>query len=538
MKATDSGGQDALHQGDVIAQYTVDSLLGQGGMAVVFKVQHNTLGSHHALKLLTVQGKAITQRLVREGKVQASLRHPNIVAVTDFVQHNGRPGLVMEYVDGPSLQDWIADHGATDAATTEKWFRQIVGAVGHAHAAGLVHRDLKPGNVLLQPVGKELVPKVADFGIAKVLVDDPVGGAVVTRTGLPMGSPAYMAPEQIRSAKDVDGRADVFSLGCILYELLTGRRTFPGEDIVELFSTVASGTFLDPGELVPDLDPRLRTVIRGCLRVDREARLQSCAAILAVLDGADPDGFAATPAAMPRAQRGKLADASLGGPGLPIQRADTATFSPDDLPAERPATAASTRTGVPRGVLGAAIGTLLLSMGALLLVVLVGVGVWWSSGAPVEVEAPAPAVEAPAPAPAPVAPAPEPVVAPPPAPVEVAPAPAPAPKERPPPAPPAGLSLTGKWKGNSGVPGRDMVLDITSQQGKKLTGRAEVPGGSMAVSGTFGKDGKTVSLAEVGGTASFEGYVIEENGAAAKLSGSWKRNADGQSYQMFLVHLR
>ncbi|MCA9493822.1 MAG: serine/threonine protein kinase, partial [Myxococcales bacterium] len=210
---------EGLRSGDVIAQYTVESLLGQGGMAVVYKVRHNTLESHHAMKLLTVQGRSISQRLVQEGRVQARLRHPNIVAVTDYVEHDGRPGLVMEYVDGPSLQEWLAKHGRPDPEVAEQWFRAVVGAVAHAHAQGLVHRDLKPGNVLLQPVGDELVPKVADFGIAKVLVDDGVASAVSTRTGLPMGSPPYMAPEQIRSAKDVDRRADVFSLGCILYEL-------------------------------------------------------------------------------------------------------------------------------------------------------------------------------------------------------------------------------------------------------------------------------------------------------------------------------
>ncbi|MCB9688690.1 MAG: serine/threonine protein kinase [Alphaproteobacteria bacterium] len=525
---------EGLRPGDVIAQYTVESLLGQGGMAVVYKVRHNTLESHHAMKLLTVQGRTISQRLVQEGRVQARLRHPNIVAVTDYVEHDGRPGLVMEYVDGPSLQEWLARNQRPEPELAEQWFRAIVGAVQHAHAQGLVHRDLKPGNVLLQPVGNGFVPKVADFGIAKVLVDDGVASAVSTRTGMPMGSPPYMAPEQIRSAKDVDRRADVFSLGCILYELATGVRAFPGDDIVELFGAVTSGLFTDPGALRPQLEPRVRQVIRACLRADRDLRVQDCAGILAMLDG-DPTVVDPTPAPVPRDAFGPAL-----GPGLPI-RPDTSTFAPDLLDRSEPATDPGVRPAVSDRR-RAGIGVAVLGVGGVIALVAVGllalVGVWWSGVLTPEAPVDPPLIAAPAPtvAPAPVAvePAPEPV--PEPAPVAIAPTPEPAvappPRPRPPPAPTA-PPLSGTWSGSSGS--GPMTLEITRQSGRDLSGSAQVPGGRMAVSGTVDAAGTSVRLAEVGGAATFSA-TLDTSGAKPRLAGTWRRDEDGQPYQWLVVH--
>ncbi len=274
----------ALEPGQEIDRYVVDSVLGQGGMAVVYKVKHKRLGSWHALKLLTMSSNSIRERLVQEGRVQATLAHPNIVAVTDILDIDGAPGLVMEYIAGSSL-DTVLEERKLSLEEAEKLFRGIVAGVGHAHSLGVVHRDLKPANVMLYVGGGITIPKVADFGLAKALADDSGGGMGQTRSGVAMGTPAYMAPEQIRDAKNVDGRADIFSLGCILYELITGRGPFTGPDILSIFNAVASGSYPPAVSLVPDIPEHLLSVIEGCLQVDRARRLPDCAAIQKVLDG-------------------------------------------------------------------------------------------------------------------------------------------------------------------------------------------------------------------------------------------------------------
>ena len=279
-----------LTPGQSVERYTVESVIGQGGMAVVYRVRHNQLGSFHALKILTVPKPNIRERLLQEGRAQAVIRHPNVVSVTDVLEIAGAPALLMEYVEGPTLEAWLETESPTlDLA--EELFRGICAGVGEAHVHGLVHRDLKPSNVLLATRGSGdpgtgFLPKVTDFGIAKVVAGDEPGGS--TRTNVAMGTPHYMAPEQIRDAKGVDPRADVFSLGCILYELVCGVRAFDGGDVLTVLNSVASGRYAHPRTHVPDLPDRFVRAIEGALTVDRNSRIQSCAALTAILAGAEP----------------------------------------------------------------------------------------------------------------------------------------------------------------------------------------------------------------------------------------------------------
>ncbi|MCO4746554.1 MAG: protein kinase [Proteobacteria bacterium] len=272
-----------LEPGEVIDRYTVEEILGQGGMAVVYRVRHNQLDSFHAIKILTITNPSIKDRLIQEGKVQASLRHPNIVAVTDVLEIRGAPGLVMEFIEGPGLDEWLEQHEPT-VDDSIRIFEAMALGVAHAHDKGVVHRDLKPANVLMAPASGAWVPKVADFGLAKAVTED--GSMQKTRSGVTMGTPQYMAPEQIRDAKSVDQRADVFSLGCILYELVCGRPPFVGPDILSIFNAVASGSFPAAVSLVPDLPPGVRDAIEGALVVDRDNRIGSVAEMLQVLRGA------------------------------------------------------------------------------------------------------------------------------------------------------------------------------------------------------------------------------------------------------------
>ncbi|GDX80815.1 hypothetical protein LBMAG42_26260 [Deltaproteobacteria bacterium] len=265
-----------LDAGLEIDRYLVECLLGEGGMAEVYRVRHRTLGSLHALKLLRIEIPGITERLVQEGQVQAALRHPNVVAVTDVILIGGKPGLVMEYIAGPTLEQWLRNHQPT-LEEAEAIFLGILAGVTRAHRIGLVHRDLKPGNVLLEETDDGFIPKVADFGLAKVLVEQ--GGTFRTRSGVPMGTPAYMAPEQVRDAANVDQRADIFALGAILYELVCGVPPFDAPDALTIFSKLARGEYTPAEALVPTLPERFRRAIRGALMIEREERIADCAAL-------------------------------------------------------------------------------------------------------------------------------------------------------------------------------------------------------------------------------------------------------------------
>ena len=277
-----------LHEGQVILdRYIVEHTIARGGMATVYRVCHQQLKSQHALKVLDLPTANIRSRLLQEGRIQASLRHPNIVAVTDALEVDGHPALVMEYVDGPSLAEVLEERGALDLPTVERWFTAIVEAVKYAHNHNLVHRDLKPDNVLMAPLSGGYLVKVADFGIAKVVQEymDERNEGVKTRTGVGMGTPAYMPPEQVTNAGKVDHRADIFSLGAILYEMVTGYRAFPGESLLSIYNAAAEGDYEAPGMLRSDLPDRIIATIEGCLEPHPDQRFASCQQLLDVFTG-------------------------------------------------------------------------------------------------------------------------------------------------------------------------------------------------------------------------------------------------------------
>ncbi len=230
-----------LPPGAVVERYRVVRVLGQGGAAVVYEVVHARLGTSHALKVLTTRGPDMEARLLSEGRIQAQLRHPNVVPVTDVIDVGGTLGLVMDLVPGGPLSS-VVGRETLSLEAIDHLALQMLEGVAAAHAAGVVHRDLKPGNVLLACVGGSITAKVVDFGLVHVL-GDPARPTVA-------GTLRYMAPEQLLGAR-VDARADVFALGAVRFELLSGQRAFPGDDPEALAQRVKRGQVAErPAERV------------------------------------------------------------------------------------------------------------------------------------------------------------------------------------------------------------------------------------------------------------------------------------------------
>lgn len=270
-----------LRPGVLVGNYQVIERIGQGGMATVYKVRHRSLDSTHALKVLDPslgRDEGIRDRFLSEGKIQANLRHPNIIRVTDLLAEPGVAGLVAEFIEGADMGTWIAEHGGTtDLDRIRQVFIPIAEALATAHEAGVVHRDVKPSNILLTelPTGG-LHPTVVDFGIAKVSGDGPGRRRLATKTGAQLGTVDYMSPEQVRGARDLDGRTDVFGLAATLHEFVTGSPPFRGDTDFEVMTSIARGMQRSIADSAPGLAPGVVMAVDLGLQVDRRQRLASC----------------------------------------------------------------------------------------------------------------------------------------------------------------------------------------------------------------------------------------------------------------------
>jgi predicted ATPase len=271
-----------LAPGDCIGGWQVQAVLGRGGTAVVYRVARP--GEHAALKVPTgpVSGH---QRLLREARALAALRHPHIVGLLEILPQQGAPMLLLELVTGPSLAAWLARRQRPCAIPQIlALFRPLLAAMEHAHHAGWIHRDLKPSNVLLSDDSDTPVPKIADFGLAWLDDDAPR----LTQTGAVLGTPGYMAPEQRTDPTQSDQRADIFALGAILFELCCGRSPFPHRDPLVVMQQAADGLFPDPRHLRPELPDALASAVVGALHPAPELRIPDCATLRHVLEGSVP----------------------------------------------------------------------------------------------------------------------------------------------------------------------------------------------------------------------------------------------------------
>ncbi|MBA3459103.1 MAG: protein kinase [Deltaproteobacteria bacterium] len=272
-----------------IGDYDIEALLGEGGMAKVYRAKHAFLETVHAIKVLDPSYRVNAEarkRFLDEAKIQAKhLDHDNIVKVTNIVATAEHAALVMELIEGSGLEGRIGDL-RTKPAEIKHIILAVLDAVGHAHGAGIIHRDLKPANVLLHQEDGVIVPKVTDFGIAKVTATDNNAVKKSTHGGARMGTLAYSSPEQIRRAKDVTARSDVYSLGAMLYEMATGEMAFGGDSDYDVMENIVNGRFTPPEQRYPQIDPTHAAVIRKAMAKDPAERYASCAEMAAALRSA------------------------------------------------------------------------------------------------------------------------------------------------------------------------------------------------------------------------------------------------------------
>ncbi len=277
--------------GDVIAgKYVIERLLGQGGMGAVFAARHIKLAKSVAIKVMLSDGASpeAAQRFVNEGRAAANIQSEHVVRVDDVDEEMGYAYMVLELLDGEDLADHLerAPKGRLAPSVAADYVSQALKGVAHAHALGIVHRDLKPSNLFLaRRSDGSTVVKVLDFGISKAQGSSPLAAspAVLTSTKAMLGSPLYMSPEQLRSSKNVDQRADIWAVGVILYELMSGQRPFHGETLGELFAAILETDPVPLRQLVPDVPPALDQIVHRCLRRRPEERFASAGELVTAL---------------------------------------------------------------------------------------------------------------------------------------------------------------------------------------------------------------------------------------------------------------
>ena len=348
----------AVTEGVVAGRYRLGRLLGRGGMADVYEGHDERLARDVAVKMLRPEMASrhpeVIARFEAEARSAARLSQSNVVAIFDTGEHEGRPYIVMERMPGETLAQRMVE-GPVDLDWLRRVAGDVLGALSAAHAAGIVHRDIKPGNILIAENG---CAKVADFGIAKSL---DAAGPDLTGTNLLVGTPAYMAPERV-AGETATAQADIYSLGVVLYEAAAGRKPFTGATPVALAYAIRQGDHEPLEQVRPDIDPTFAAVVGQAMAPDPAARFASAAAMANALGVAGADDTTvpvvapapdmtmtmAAPALAPAAAapwwaRRQIRVAALAVLALVLLLAAIAAAGGDDDPStQEPATATST----------------------------------------------------------------------------------------------------------------------------------------------------------------------------------------------------
>ena len=263
-----------------LGKYLIESRIGEGGMGIVWKGLDPDLGRAVAIKVLgphLAHSHTARQRFQREARAAAAINHPHVLTIHAVEEHDQIPFLVMEYVSGGSLRDYVSARGTLNPVQAIQLGCQIAQGLAAAHAQGVIHRDVKPGNVMLDEGGVRV--RIADFGLARVTFDNNE----LTSHDHTVGTPAYMAPEQLRGDR-IDARADLFSLGCVMHYMLVGYSPFQGRSQGETIHKILGDSFRPLENLDPAVPPALTELVERLLRKDPEERYQSAAEVAAVLE--------------------------------------------------------------------------------------------------------------------------------------------------------------------------------------------------------------------------------------------------------------
>jgi eukaryotic-like serine/threonine-protein kinase len=263
-----------------IGSWILERELGRGGMGAVFEARHVSLHTRAAVKVISAgleSEESFRQRFRREAELQAQLRHNNVARVLDYLEDGGQWFLVIEHLDRGSLADWLGRGDRVSREQAVTWMRQALAGLGHAHEKGIVHRDIKPANLMFSASGEVVV---VDFGIARA---DAAPG--LTGTGIAIGTPHYMSPEQIVRPDRVDGRADIYSLGIVLYELLAGRRPFHADSEFSILQAHVSEPPPPLRTIDPGIPPQLDSVVMRALAKNPDDRFPDCESMARALSG-------------------------------------------------------------------------------------------------------------------------------------------------------------------------------------------------------------------------------------------------------------
>lgn len=284
-EATENTDLPAARSGELLHsdQYSIVRELGQGGMGTVYLAEDRMLDRHVALKVLSpslTRDPKFVERFRQEAKIQSSLVHPNVVSLYTFFNDGGTYWMVMEYVEGQTVKHLIEGHGAMEELRAKTVIREILEGVEYAHRRGIIHRDVKPGNIIVTADGSV---KIMDFGVAKIL-----GNQGLTRTGAKVGTIYYMSPEQVRGEKDIDHRTDIYSIGATFFEMLTGRRPFDDDtdsDFV-IMEQILERPFPSVRDLNPGISEKTSRLISRMTEKARDLRPSSCAECARMLGSA------------------------------------------------------------------------------------------------------------------------------------------------------------------------------------------------------------------------------------------------------------
>lgn len=265
--------RDIAREGIRLGNYRIRDQIGRGGMGTVYRAEHTTLGTEVAVKVLSPRfatDPAFIARFEREARAAAALSHPNIVRVFDAGDDNGLRYIIMEYVSGQTLADVLAAQGKLDVPHALQILKDITSALVHAHARGIIHRDITPGNIMITPDGQV---KLTDMGLAKQVGSQLATGA--TETGATVGTPYYMSPEQVVDSKSVDPRTDLYSLGATMYHLVTGKRPFDGGSAYEIMRRVETEDPVGLHRLEPSVRRDVCRLVERLMAKSRRDRYQS-----------------------------------------------------------------------------------------------------------------------------------------------------------------------------------------------------------------------------------------------------------------------